>query len=274
MAAFCKCGFYDLKDVHKLVAMKDDMVKTGAAELEEIQEELKATHKWLDKKHDFSGQPKDSAYQAWGEMASMELRALPELRAEALAAYKKEQAELARLHWMKASSVAELTASVAAVTPAELQKPIPLEQRVDDKRGGVLSRLSQEPGPDNAGQRDVFHALLSVLFKNTASYKKRTKNMNELIHDFELHLLQQHYVRLDEEDSCWTRGKSLHLWIWGILKKVYKMKTSERNTLHLRFVGDYKKYSLNPSGRKDPVHHDVDVDLEDLEDGDRVAAPQ
>ena len=57
--------------MRNLFAMKDDMVKEGAAELEEIQLELKATHKWLDKKHDFSGQPKDSAYQAWGDMASL-----------------------------------------------------------------------------------------------------------------------------------------------------------------------------------------------------------
>ena len=34
--------------MRNLFAMKDDMVKTGAAELEEIQQESKATHKWLD----------------------------------------------------------------------------------------------------------------------------------------------------------------------------------------------------------------------------------
>ena len=245
------------------------MVKTGAAELEEIQQESKATHKWLDKKHDFSGQPKDSAYQAWGDMASLKLQALPELRAKALAAFRAEQASLAHLQSMKAASVADLTLSVAAVTPAELQKPI--EERIRERGAGALSQLSHEPGPDNAGHRDVFHRLLVVLFKETASYKKRTKNMNELIHDFELHLMQQHYLRMDELDSSWTRGKTIHSWIWGILKKVSKMSLPNRERLHLRFVGDYKKYSLNPSGRRDPVHHDVDVDLED---GDRVAVPE
>ena len=127
LAAFCKCGFYDIKDACNLFAIKDVMAKDveeGAAELEEIQQELKATHKWLDKKHDFSGQPKNSAYQAWGDMASLKLQALPELRAKALAAFRAEQASLARLQSMKAASVAELTLSVAAVTPAELQKPI------------------------------------------------------------------------------------------------------------------------------------------------------
>ena len=95
--------------------------------------------------------------------------------------------------------------------------------------------------------------------------------MNELIHDFELHVLQQHYIRNVEDDSAWTRGKTIHSWIWGILKKVHKMKTPQRQKLHLLFVGDYKKYSLNPSGRNPRVHHDVDVDLED---GDRVAVPE
>ena len=32
------------------------------------------------------------------------------------------------------------------------------------------------------------------------------------------------------------------------------MNKLERSTLYLQMVGDYKKYSLNPSGRKDPEH--------------------
>ena len=163
----------------------------------------------------------------------------------------------------------DLTLSVAAVTPAELQKPI--EQHLKVPGAGALSQLSHEPGPDNAGHRDVFHGLLVVLFKETASYKKRTKNMKELIHDFELHLMQQRYLRMDEQDSSCVRGKTIYSWIWGILNKVSKMNMPEKKTLHLRFVGDYQKYSFNPSGRRDPVHHDVEVDLED---GDRVAAPE
>ena len=123
----------------------------------------------------------------------------------------------------------------------------PQQMLVCQGRLGALSQLSHEPGPDNAGHRDVFHRLLDLLFKETASYKKRTKNMNELIHDFELHLMQQHYLRMDELDSSWTRGKTIHSWIWGILKKVSKMSLPDRETLHLRFVGDYKKYSLNPN---------------------------
>jgi hypothetical protein len=50
LAAFCKCGFYDIKDVHKLFKMKEEMVNSGVVELAGIQKELKDTHTWLDKK--------------------------------------------------------------------------------------------------------------------------------------------------------------------------------------------------------------------------------
>ena len=30
------------------------------------------------------------------------------------------------------------------------------------------------------------------------------------------------------------------------------MNVDDRNTLYIRTIGDYKTYSLNPSGRKDP----------------------
>ncbi len=55
-AAFCKCGYYDIKEAHTLLVIKEERVKSGAAELEHIQDEIKATHKWLNKKYDFSGQ--------------------------------------------------------------------------------------------------------------------------------------------------------------------------------------------------------------------------
>ena len=89
------------------------MVKTGAAELEDIQQELKTTHKWLDKKHDFSGQPKDSAYQAWGDMASLKLQALPELRAKALGVVNG-------VVWQTRSHV-QGTRQVAGVVPRHLE---------------------------------------------------------------------------------------------------------------------------------------------------------
>ena len=76
--------------------------------------------------------------------------------------------------------------------------------------------------------------------------------MNELIRDFQLHLMQQRFLKMDAEDEAWARGNSIHSWSWGIMKQIHLMNNPARNTLHLRMVGDYKLYSLNPTGRKDP----------------------
>ena len=50
------------------------------------------------------------------------------------------------------------------------------------------------------------------------------------------------------------------------------MKVGARNEVFRHVVGDFKKYSLVPSGRKDPQHHDEHVVLCDAE-ADAVAEP-
>ena len=77
--------------------------------------------------------------------------------------------------------------------------------------------------------------------------------MNELIRDFQLHLMQQRFLKMDAEDAAWVRGKSIHSWTWSIMKRIHSMNTHDRDLLLIRMVGDYKIYALNPSGRKDPV---------------------
>ena len=66
--------------------------------------ELVATHQCLDKKHSFSGQQADTKYVAWGDMASLKLQAMPELRQKALDALKEEEAQIAKLLKIKAAS--------------------------------------------------------------------------------------------------------------------------------------------------------------------------
>ncbi len=86
---------------------------------------------------------------------------------------------------------------------------------------GSLSQLSHMPGPDNVGQRDAFQRVQAILIRGTDSFKARGANMNELIADFQFHLMQ-HYLRLNDRDSSWSRGKTIHSWIWGCFKKVSK----------------------------------------------------
>ena len=78
--------------------------------------------------------------------------------------------------------------------------------------------------------------------------------MNELIGDFQLHLMQQRFLTMDAEDAAWVRGETIHSWAWGIMKQIHKMTYPARNALHLHMVGDYKMYSLNPTGRHNPTY--------------------
>ncbi len=47
------------------------------------------------------------------------------------------------------------------------------------------------------------------------------------------------------------------------MKKLEKMSLNERDEVWLKVVGDFKKYSLTPQGRKDPEHGQVQLDQED-----------
>ena len=97
LAAFCRCGFYDIKECSKLFKMQQALVDQGKEELKQIQDELSNTTAWLNKHADFSGQPKSTHYQAWGNMATLPLQGKPELKEAAVAFLKKELAAVRAL---------------------------------------------------------------------------------------------------------------------------------------------------------------------------------
>ena len=71
-------------------------------------------------------------------------------------------------------------------------------------------------------------------------------------------------------DAAWTRGKTVHSWIWGIMKKLHHTSDHGRGTILNRIIGDYKKYSLNPSGRTDPTDkNNKDTSADEDVDEDR-----
>ena len=97
--------------------------------------------------------------------------------------------------------------------------------------------------------------LLKILFKNTERYMhyaKKNEYMNTMVANFQFRLMQQHFLRMKTENSCWTCHQTIHSWIWAILKKVSKMKPAGRDRLYIKMIGDYKRFSLNPLARKDP----------------------
>ena len=136
-------------------------------------------------------------------------------------------------------------------TKEEIHTPIAEREKVT--RAGALSQLSHLPDTTNAAHPEHFHKIVSILFKNVAEYNAKTTHMNELLADFQLHLMKQRFIALSEDNSPVVRGKSVHKWVWHTLKKLEKMPCRLRSSVYNHMVGDYKKYSLNPSGRRDPT---------------------
>ena len=261
-AAFCKCGYYDIKKVGSLFQLEDDLLASGAAELDTLQEDLKRTHAWLHKNQDFSGQPEQSKYKHFGNIASLPLRGVPELRAQALDALRKEEKDRQVLLEMHARCFDEMQlVSQQNVDEIAAQQPIVAREKV--LGAGALAQLSHLPDATNAAHREPFLAAMSAMFGNVDEWKKKPKHHNELVCDFELHLLRRRFIDLVDQDSSWARGKTVHGWVWGCLKKIHVMKVHERRSVWLRVVGDFKKYSLNPTGRKDPKHGELDAEAQD-----------
>ena len=59
---------------------------------------------------------------------------------------------------------------------------------------------------------------------------------------------------MTKADTTGVTGKTIHSWVWGILKKLHHMDVEGRATVLNRIICDYKKYALSPKGRKDPEH--------------------
>ena len=72
--------------------MKQELADHAEEELAQIQDEMRNTSKWLNKHSDFSVQPKPTHYEACGNMASLKLQGDSNLKEEAAALLKIEEA--------------------------------------------------------------------------------------------------------------------------------------------------------------------------------------
>ena len=72
--------------------MKQKLVDKAKEELTEIQEKISDTNTCLNKHRDFSVQPKPTHYEACGNMASLKLQGDSNLKEEAAALLKIEEA--------------------------------------------------------------------------------------------------------------------------------------------------------------------------------------
>jgi hypothetical protein len=251
LAAFCKCGFFEVGECHKLFGIREDLVREGAEQLDAAQRELGALHVYTNKASDFTGQPKEKRYENWGSLESLPLRANTALRSRALELLKDEEnarRTLLHLHPLALDEFAVVTAT--AVARGELLRPI-----VEREKGighGVLSQLAQLPDATNVAHRQNFVRVFSVLFGKCTVLAKKSPHYRELVADFHLLLLKRRYLALHEADSEYVRGKDIHYFIWNILANAQRMAAVERDKVAHHMIGDFKTYSLTPSGRKDP----------------------
>ena len=212
------------------------------------------TNTCLNKHSDFSVQPKPTHYQACGNMASLKLHGDPNLKEEAVALLKNEEAAVEHLNNLVPFSLASLTKDIPFVESSQLHDNIEPQQVIP--RADALSKPKELPSKHNVGQRDYFQQTMKSLFEETECYQKWIK-MNrrypELIGDRQLAMLTQHYSRQVAEDSSWVRGMTLHEYIWSICKQVHYLNEDKRNKIYMKMVGDSKYFSPDPTARNDPI---------------------
>ena len=252
-AAFCKCGFYDKKAVANLFDFEQSLVDKGIAELESTQADIKSLHQWLHKSSDFSGQPKERQYSHFGNLANLPLQSKPEYKDAAIQALKNHETHCKRVQNMGATALSDLPdiKEMPDLNSPELDSCI--VQR-DRSEVGTLANHGQEPDKYNAGERECFQRCTQVLFKDIDVYKNKPEHFMQLVMDFQLHLLQRRYSELAKGDSVWARRQTFHQYVWHILKKIHHMDlANKRRSVLLHIIGDFKKYSPCPSGKKDPT---------------------
>ena len=114
------------------------------------------TNTCLNKHSDFSVQPKPTHYEACGNMASLKLQGDSNLKEEAAALLKIEEAAVEDLKNLEAFSQASLTKDIPFVESSQLHHNIEPQQVIP--RADALSNPSRKPGPDNVGIRGNFRA--------------------------------------------------------------------------------------------------------------------
>ena len=65
--------------------------------------------------------------------------------------------------------------------------------------------------------------------------------------EWQLWLLRNHWQDLRKAQHQSVMQKDVHHYIWGVLKRVHRMKKPEdKEKLMLHMIGDFKRFSLNP----------------------------
>ena len=125
------------------------------------------TNTCLNKHSDFSVQPKPTHYEACGNMASLKLQGDSNLKEEADALLKIEEAAVEDLKNLEAFAQASLTKGIPCAESSQPHDNIELEQVTPG--ADAPSKPDILPGPSNAGIREHFQSLMKFLFKRSAT---------------------------------------------------------------------------------------------------------
>ena len=130
---------------------------------------------------------------------------------------------------------------------------------------GTLAHLIAKPDMTNAAEPEHFERCFKMLFEKSGVFKSKPPAYMEHVLNFQLSILKKNFVQLKKVNSAVVRNKDVHAYVWTALKAAQTTEGAKRDRLVQTMIGDFKKYSLTPHGRKDQDDvGEADVDMEDV----------
>ena len=228
LASFCKSGFFDIKEASELFDINEALINDGCSQLDKTKKELGFPHTSLSKESQFTGssdQLHQFANSAWKERAL----ALQE---------ERDNEEMLKLELCALDDM-----------DAFQDAPEPEFEPREKTFSGALAKLSDaEPNSTNAANKDIFQQLFLLVFKGTECFKNKPLEVQKRLADLHLDLLKTHYLVLRKSPSPLVAGKTIHFYVWNILRKVKIMQPVKKDSLAKQCVREYNKYSARKGG--------------------------
>lgn len=261
-ASFLATGYFTRERLGMLLKANDDLLEDGVAEMEKAQADLGRKPYRHNPGHDFFDQDPKRRYVCMNTFGDLPTQSDPEM-AVAIRKHCLEGIERLKSYLsMRPSDILELSGS-PALSAQDLQVPIvPLDPPAP--AAGTLAHLIARPDMTNAGEPEHFERCFKMLFEKSEIFKSKPLAYMEHVMNFQLSIIKKHFIKLKKVNSPVVRSKDLHAYVWTALKAAQLTSGCQRDRLLQTMIGDFKKYSLTPHGRKDRDEElAVDVEMED-----------
>ena len=98
-----------------------------------------------------------------------------------------------------------------------------------------------------------------MLFASDATWKRKPAHYMDHVWQYQLHLLKTRHVELARAGR---EKRDVHAYVWHALCAAHAATDKRRADIVRHMVGDFKRYSLMPQGRKDgELNEDEDVEV-------------